>query len=343
MSRPSTLAAIVLLGAVATVDPRPVSAAGTQKLEQLVILLRPPEIDELMREALARITGELAAARFRVIIVALDRSVDPIDQVEVVGRDLDPVAAFALVRGSKENAENVELWISDRLAQRTTIQRMRVQGGDLSKAAEVLAVESVELLRISMADLWPRPEAPQVVRETPPPPAPQNQASLTLGVGMLQEIGTSAPAAWAPFARVAYGRAGGLWGALALRGLGPGSDRAASEGSVRLRREAAWLELGWAFRAGSRLQPHVFLGGGADHVRAEGMAPAPARAHVRDSWGGLALGGAGLGLTVVGRLALVLDVEGMLYFPSGVVRIADADVRFDRPSVLVDAGLCARF
>src|SRR5690242_15198461 len=102
-------------------------AAAEPRLEQLVILLRPPAVDELTREALSRITGELTAARFRVVIFPLDTGVDPIDQVETVGRDLDPVAAFALVREAGESPGTIELWISDRLAERTTIQRMRVQ------------------------------------------------------------------------------------------------------------------------------------------------------------------------------------------------------------------------
>jgi hypothetical protein len=167
LTRAVLASAICMMGLVGSIARVSVAqAAAPPALEHMVILLRPPEVDELTREALSRITGELAAARFRVVIFPLDGGSDPIEQVENVGGDLQPVAAFALVRAPGGYGGNVELWISDRLAHRTTIQRMRLQDGDTSRAAEVLAVESVELIRISLADLWPHPEPPP-----PPPPA----------------------------------------------------------------------------------------------------------------------------------------------------------------------------
>src|SRR5262249_35128460 len=125
---PALLTKAVLVGAVAAaalVGAARVEAAapaGSAELDHLVVLLRPTEVDELTREALARITGELAAARFRVVVFPLDAAVDPIEQVDSAGGDLDPVAAFALVRAPDGYGGSIELWISDRLAHRTTIQ-----------------------------------------------------------------------------------------------------------------------------------------------------------------------------------------------------------------------------
>ena len=332
------LTATVLVGASGV-------AAAAQPLQQLVIMLRPPQVDELTREALARISGELSAARFRVIIFPLDTGGDPIEQVETVGRDFEPVAAFALVRGASEGAANVELWISDRLAQRTTIQRMRVLDGDVSRAAEVLAVESVELIRISMADLWPRPATPPaaaLATEPPPGSSPEAEAALAVGVGMQQALGAST-LSWAPAATLSYGRAAGLSVFLSARGLGPDLDLVEADGAARVRRDAAWLGLARGFRPARRLHPFVSLGAGAEYLRAEGTAPDAARAHVRTSWSGVAVAGAGLVVTLVPHVALVLDASGIGRWPQATVRIGSSDVEVNRPSLLVEGGLRASF
>jgi hypothetical protein len=343
---PALIVTVLVWASGAGAVARAAEASPPPDLDKLVILLRPPSIDELTREALSRITGELAAARFRVIIFPLDTGVDPIEQVETVGRDLDPVAAFALVRGTAASAGSVDLWVSDRLAQRTTIQRMHVQDGDVSRAAEVLAVESVEQIRVSMADLWPRPvPAPAAPRAAPSADAEPARASLGLGMGVLQDFRSGSPnPQWAPVARLAYGRPGGFALALALSGLGPASDLVEDAGTAQVRRATGWLAVVRSFRPGRVLQPFLSLGGGVDYLRAQGSAPDPTRAHTRLSWSALAAVGGGLAVAVAPHVALVLEVEGMMFWPPVVVRIGGQDAApFDHPSVLVDAGLHATF
>lgn len=356
MRRSPALLAGVLLAAAVGVGSIPAAradggaGAAQPPLEQLVILLRPASIDELTREALSRITGELTAARFRVIIFPLDESTSSIEQVETVGRDLDPVAAFALVRGTGASAESVELWISDRRAQRTTIQRMRLRpvspaaSGDVSRAAAVLAVESVELLRVNVAGTWPRP--PVQARGPSHPPAverPGRALSVALGAGLLHDFHAARPSL-APTLGIGFGRPDGLAVSLVARGLGPDTQLVQSVGSARVQQAAAWVALSRTFRAGRVLQPFLSLGVGADWLRATGSAADPTLAHARTSWSGVAMAGGGLAVAVATRLALVLDVEGMLFVPPVVVRIAGADAaRFDRPSVLVDAAIRASF
>jgi len=350
MMRPPARTHVALVGAL-------VAAAGLARgaraapvaapdLEHLVILLKPPDQDALTTEALARITGELAAARFRVVIFPLDPSIDPIEQVDIVGGALAPVAAFALVRAPGGYGGTVDLWISDRLARRTTIQRMQVQGGDVSRAARLLAVESVELIRISLADLWPRPQ-PRVQTAPPPPalaePPSRGRVNLSLGVGMAEDFGASVRF-WAPVVRGGYDWPGGLGLFVAVRGLGSQADLSAPSGSASVRRDAAWLGLAETFRPGSRLQPFLSVGLGAERVRADGSTTTPAPVHAETSWSALGMVGAGLAAGLVPHLAVVLDVEGMLLVPPVVVRIGDADAaRFDRPALLVEAGLRASF
>ena len=348
---PALIATVLVAGAVrgtaASTSPTPMA---DPELEHLVILLGPPAVDELTREALSRITGELSAARFRVIIFPLEAGSDPIEQVETVGRDLDPVAAFALVRGTGSGAGSVELWISDRLAQRTTIQRMRAHTAEaagpaeVSRSAAVLAVEAVELIRVSMADLWPRPApAPPVVRAEPTPEVPARRGALGLGVGLLYDVG-DARRTFAPVARLSFGRPGGFGVAIAATGLGPGVDVAETAGGAHVRRASGWIAVGRSFRPDRLLQPVLSVGAGVDYLHAEGTAVDPTLAHVRTSWSGMAVAGAGVAAQVAPHLDLVLDVEGMVFVPPVVVRIAGQDAaRFDRPSVLFNAGLQADF
>jgi hypothetical protein len=344
MRRLPALIATVLVGAAA--GPGRLAAAPLQEVQQLVILLRPADIDELTREALARITGELAAARFRVVILPLEPAVDPTDQVQMAGRDLSPVAAFALVRGAdEETSGSVAIWVSDRLAQRTTIQRATVQGGEVSRAAEVLAVEVVEIIRGSMADLWPQRRVAVSAAHAPAQSAAERAVpSVALGVGMLQDLRVT-PALWAPVLKLGYGRPGGLAVRLAASGLGPGIDLPeTAAGGAHLWRETAWVSLVKGFRPARRLQPLLCVGVGVDHLRVQGSALDSSRAHERTAWSELASGGAGVALRMTPHVGLVLEAEAVVFFPPVRIQVGDSDVaRLALLSVLVDAGLRATF
>jgi hypothetical protein len=344
MRRLPALIATVLVGAAA--GPGRLAAAPLQEVQQLVILLRPADIDELTREALARITGELAAARFRVVILPLEPAVDPTDQVQMAGRDLSPVAAFALVRGAdEETSGSVAIWVSDRLAQRTTIQRATVQGGEVSRAAEVLAVEVVEIIRGSMADLWPQRRVAVSAAHAPAQSAAERAVpSVALGVGMLQDLRVT-PALWAPVLKLGYGRPGGLAVRLAASGLGPGIDLPeTAAGGAHLWRETVWLSLVKGFRPARRLQPSLCVGVGVDHLRVQGSAFDSSLAHERTAWSGLASAGAGVALRMTPHVGLVLEAEAIVFFPPVRIQVGDSDAaRFALVSVMVDAGLRATF
>jgi len=137
----------------------------------LVIVLRPPEVDEMTRMALARITGELGAARFRVQVMPLDPTRELSAQVESVAIDAHPVAAFAIAHVTDQDGDTIAIWVSDRVGRRTTIQRMAIRGENIKQDAEVLALEAIELIRVSIAGLWPAPRAPVNLAGAPPAPA----------------------------------------------------------------------------------------------------------------------------------------------------------------------------
>jgi len=149
------------------------SSANPSVPRGLVVVLRPAELTETMRVVLARITGELTAASFQVRVDTLDPQKDPTQQIQAAVRDADAVAAFALGSGR----DGLAIWIFERLGQRTTVQRVPVRRGGLTQDAKVLALKAVELIRASLADLWPAPDAAAAapapaISPAPVPPAP---------------------------------------------------------------------------------------------------------------------------------------------------------------------------
>src|SRR6188508_827949 len=64
----------------------------------LVVVLVPPIGDDVMRNALARVTGELAAAPFKTITAPIDPDGDIMSQIETTEADQSTTTAFAIVR-----------------------------------------------------------------------------------------------------------------------------------------------------------------------------------------------------------------------------------------------------
>src|SRR6478736_2665707 len=151
--------AVILLGTAARAEPR-----------YRVVLLRPGATDDVTSDALARVRGELTAGGFEVVETGAPAALDVRTALETVGRELNPIAAFAIVPSPGGNS--AEIWVCDRMAGKSVIQSVRLdptgKPGEPSRSV-VLAVEAVELLKASLAQYWlastPRPQQP----EGPPP------------------------------------------------------------------------------------------------------------------------------------------------------------------------------
>jgi len=146
----------------------------------------------MTRIALGRINGELSAARFRVRVMPLDPARDPGPQVESVAIDAHPVAAFAITRITDQDGDTIAIWVCDRLARRTTIQRMAISGEDIQQDAEVLALKAIEMIRGNTAGPWPTRAAanaaPTAAAGPVPPPA------VVTAAATLPESKSSGPA-----------------------------------------------------------------------------------------------------------------------------------------------------
>jgi hypothetical protein len=337
--------AAVPTGAVPS-EPGVAPAPGTAK--GLVVVLAPDIQDDVTRNAIARITGELTAAPFNVATQPVDPSSDVMVQVETAGRERGPVAAFAIVPERSEHPASVAVWVSNRITHTTTVQRVPIRAGDVDGAAAHLAIEAVELVRASMAGLWPGTKPPVVEAPPPPPPPPpplEARFQVGVGVSVFSDFDAS-PTFWAPAVNVSYGRSDATRVRLSLVGLGPGTDVVAPDnsGGARLERAAAELGVVHAFRAGKTLEPLLSLSVGGQGLTAQGTGAPNDRLHRATAWSALAAVGAGALLAIGSHLAVVAEAQAVYLLPHVAIRVNNMDIAYiDQLTFNAEVGLLATF
>jgi hypothetical protein len=338
------LMAIALAESTAAALPSPEPA-----WRGLVVVLVPSIDDDVTRNALARISGELAAAPFKTLTTPIDPDADVMSQVETAGNDRSATAAFAIVRDRDPGSSRVTIWVSNRITGTTTMQRMQVEGGNVDRAATKLAVESVELVRASLAELWPAPPAPaaaeaQTEKADKPAAAPRARLALSASVGLMSDFG-DAPSSWAPQIAASYGRPDGVGVRLAASGLGPGAGVSSGTSSARIERAMLTLGLVRSFRPDRTIQPMFGIAAGVHRLSVHGMSPAaPQLARDPGAFSALATASAGVALALSARVAVLVEAQALMFWPTQTVRIVDTDVaRYDRPSLFTLVGLLASF
>jgi hypothetical protein len=348
----------LLISGIAAEGTVPITAGArpsqsTLATRGLVIVLRPSDADadELTRTALARVTGELTAARFQVTVLPLDPNLDPTPQVESAAPESQPVAAFAIARVTDAKRDTIAIWVSDRLGRRTTISRIAMRGDNISQDAEVLAIEAIELIRVSIAGLWPTPARTQATQlmgggtSTQPAPASANgpEFSLGLGIAMLVDIGLPSPQ-WMGSINGMLMWPRGLAARARLSGLGPALTLSGDYGTAMVHRELATLGVAWVFWRHERVQSLISVAMGAEHLTADGAAADPARARTASAWSALGMAGIGAAVRWGAGISLGAEVNAVVTAPPVNLRIADTDTKpFSRPGVLVNVGLQVAF
>jgi hypothetical protein len=317
----------------------------------VVVLLRPAASDEITIEALARVKGELTAALFDVVVVPQSPGLDLQTALQTLGRELDPIATFGILRGAvgAPDPTLAEVWVFDRTENKIVIQRMRISREDPERGATVLAVQAVELLKASLAQFWSPPLPPPAVpgREgtvvapaaPPSPPFIVTGLAVQAGVGWLQSFGPVG-AVWQPHLRISAAGSEGFGGRLTLSGFGTKAEVAAAGGSARIDQRSALLELVKAFRPERRLQIVASGGIGFGVVHVEGTAIAPLTDRSGDALSLLTGGGVSMMVALHRRLALAASAEMYLAWPHAMVRIDQTDAgRVGWPALLIAAGL----
>jgi hypothetical protein len=321
------------------------SLPGPPLSRGLVIVLRPADVDELTRTALARVTGELTAAEFQTSFVTLDPSQDPTTQVETVAPESRAVAAFAIAHIGDPQGHTIAIWVSDRVGQRTSILRMAIQGDDISHDAAVLAVNAIELIRVSLAGLWPAPPPAPTTHDSVAKPSQRPQVTLGLGITAQQDIALQWPQLMGSLmAMVTWPR--GLGIRAEVSGLGPALTLQGSDGTASVYRQHASLGLAWTFLRRTRVKSFLVVSGGVAHLSGQGATNDPARANPRSgsTWSALGAAGIAAALRLSGRLWLAAEIDGIANLPPLVIRIAGTDKRqFSYPGVLGNVGLHISF
>jgi hypothetical protein len=306
-------------------------SARAQVARSGVALVRSDSNDRLLRDATTRLRAELHAAGFEVIDV--DRA--PGDEREEV-EGVHGAGSFATVALNRaRSGAFADVWVSDHVTGKTVVRRLEV--GDASNAATVLAIRALELLRASLLEVAaPPPDNPparepprDVLRWVEPTieerPTRDLFAGTSLGVSALGLLGTSGLGlAAGPSVRVQQGLWKPWFARLVLAGplVGPEPQRA--EGSALVRQEYGAVDLGVA----TRTRPFgalAWAGLGVYHLHTVGSASRPYRATSDDVFALLTHAGAGGFLRLGNRAALTAELSMILLTPHPVVVIAGKD------------------
>ncbi|WP_437736897.1 hypothetical protein [Sorangium sp. So ce1335] len=359
--------------------PREAPAAASR-----VAIVEADADDPLVREAATRLKAELGAAGFEVVVVPRAGGGDVRAALERAAQDEGAFAAAAIFRSRAGAA--ADLWIVDRVTQKTVVRTVEVAG---AAAPSVMAVRAVELLQASLLEAnllasrarpdggadgggaavpddvrrWMAPVRRQAAAD-PAAARPGMFAGLGVEAGLvaLLSAGGIGPAL-GPALRLSYGTAadggsaadGGAGADGGTGADGAGADGAGAGGTgaggtggvlpaglaarltfagpalapalegalgtVSVRQEMAFLEAVWAPETGGAVSPVLSAGVGGFHLFISGDPLPPLRSATGEVWSVAATLGAGAGLRLTDRAALLLDVHAIVAEPRAVVTL----------------------
>ena len=313
-----------------------------------VILLQPHAASASARRSLTLIHDELTAGGFDVVSVDAGPDGDPVSIAALMRRQQGAVATIALL-GNPETGRS-ELWILDQIGGAAEVRRIPAPTEEPERAAEVLAIRTMELLRAS-ALKWlvessrpaARPPTPTVEASPAPnvPAAPSQTVGIETGLSVLYSVGGLAPAAL-PVGRLRISIAAPVFVRLSVAGLGTRPRVDSALGSAVVAQELGLLEIGAAFRRGRRVQPLITLGAGVFHVRIEGQGLPPYLGERDQSWAAMFDCGAGAYVTMSAALAIAIELHAFLAAPSSFIRFDDMNAEtLGRPAVWATLTLLA--
>ena len=314
--------------------------------------MQPTVADATIGEALHRIQGELIAEGFEVVLVtsppSLDRAAGRSDSAGAIEPGTLPVSAPAGVLAAidltmNEGTHIVELRVVDRATDKVVIRRVPVEAWEAPRAAEILAVRAVELLRASLLELLvAKPASSTATASSPPPDLPDLSRAarwaaqtLTLqrepvwaveaGAAVMADLGGIPPSA---VALVRIQRK--LWGPLRLRATGAGLGTvprvAGSAGTALVTQYLGLVEMVYDVPARAIVHPLVSAGAGVLYVAADGRANSPYQgAHVIQ-WSAAADAGAGADLRLGSHWDLALEAHALLAVPYPVVEFLGTEI-----------------
>jgi hypothetical protein len=335
----AVLLALFLLGSAGWTAPAPMPR---------VVLVRPPAAPASVAEALVRLRGELLAAGFEAEVLELPLGADVRESLErlapATGNSHAATALVAVVASPEPGS--AELWVIDRVTGKTVVRRVNAGTADTTRAAEVLAVRAVELLRASFLELAIAP-ANEAAAPVPAAPVVERWATESLEerdwtwaieAGGATAMSVQGP--WNAFLAVArFERAFGqhFCARLAFTGLGTPGRVNTRTGWDEVSPSVLLAEAVVRFRRGRRLQPQISAGGGAMRLNVDANETDPIQGLGGTRWG--AAGDLGLGMRMPlsrHRFEIGLEAHALLAQPyPTVVYMGQELQRIGRPTVLV--------
>jgi hypothetical protein len=307
----------------------------------LIVLVRPNTTTPAVTEALTRVRGELTADGFEVAMIEAETASDPDRTLARVGQQTSAAATLGIF--IRDEASTVELWVVDRVTNKTLVRRAQAERGDDWRAAEVLARRVVELLRASLLEVLVNTR-----RRTNETPSPQTQAykwaaralerprsswAIDGGAAVLAGFG-GVQAAILPLARLRMSLGESFTARVTLAGLGTRPTVDAADGTAAISQEVALLEIVAVPVKGKWVRPVLSLGAGPYHVGAQGSARSPHHGGHVALWALAADAGTGISLPLSSTFEISIEGHVILATPYPVIRFLGNDVAHTgRPSV----------
>jgi hypothetical protein len=316
---------------------RPAHAAEAPR----VLLVRPSAAAPAVQTALVRVEGELTADGFEVVPIeapAGSTSAMSMLQAENTG----PATTVGLFLSA--DGTSAELWVVDKLTDKTVVRRLATSGQPENMLPEVLAVRAVELLRASLLELTLERNSAALASRAALNRATEWAARPVRNVPPVWGIETGAAVIWNPsqvepaFVSVGRGRFA-LEETLHLRasfiGLGTRPQVTSATGSASVAQWCALAELIFAPLREATVRPAFSVGAGAFHTSVSGTAVWPYQGLRTSHWAFAADAGLGLSLRIGSRLELASEMHALWLTPEPVVRFVNEDgPHLGRPGVV---------
>jgi hypothetical protein len=296
-----------------------------------VILVRPANPKAVTAEALVRMHGELVSAGFDVQIAATTAGADPRASLEQTASGSNVDAVVAILGDATPGP--VEVWVIDRVTGKSVVRRIPNQP-ESDRAAEILAIRAIELLRASLLEVaMAGGREPPIVAKPPP-------AEVTRFVDRALdsrknsrwaiEVGGSAVASFdgvgpalLPIVRLDMALGSHVLMRATAAGLGTRSRVEALSGSADVAAQFGLIEAGIRLRPRERLQPLFFLGAGVRYTSAEGRASWPNQGLTAGRWSLLADAGTGIRLSLHSRFEIAMEVHAQLAQPYPTIHFSN--------------------
>lgn len=311
---------------------------------ETVVLVHPSSSDAVVAEIITRLRAELDAAGFDVEELVAVTAVDPEEPVNT--DDLPRTPRATIVVTGEDGVASVDIWAPDPKTHEMGVRHVDVPPVARQRAASVLAVRAVELLRATLLG----PPASDAAAGKPEPKTATSDDERRgrerrrlrfggeLGAAMLYG-GHGISPAFAPLLRLQMGTS--IWGGR-LNVIAPafGAEASAAGGDANIRQEQLSLDATVTWPPEGTFAVVGSAGGGGYHWHVGGEAVAPNVAHDAERWGGVAQAGAGALVRFGAHVGLLLDAEALWLAPPLVVRVAGAQAgKSGEPTLGISFGM----